>query len=380
MMKPIAANISPAASPAVLTDLKSLDPQELEEFIRGLGHPAYRARQVMGWIYRKGVEDFASMTNLGARLCADLQAAARISRLKLQDHKVSPDRETEKFLFGLEDGLAVESVLMRYSEDQEPGRVTVCVSTQVGCALGCRFCASGLGGKVERNLSAAEMVDQVLQVEWLIRGRGERVANVVFMGMGEPLANYVETLKAVRRLNSAQGPAIGIRRITISTAGLVPGIRRLAEEGLALGLAISLHGADNQTRSRLMPINDHYPLEELMEACREYQRRLGRRLTVEYVLIKGENDSLSDAAALVDLLTGLHVMVNLIPYNPVAEFPWKRPNRARQEAFLAVLRERGQAATLRTERGLDLEGACGQLRRRHSKASADVSESQARAV
>jgi len=348
-----------------LIDLKTLDRPGLEEFFRQLDQPTYRARQVMGWIYRKGVEEFARMTDLGSRLRGLLEENARISQLALLDRRTASDRETEKFLFGLEDGLRVETVLMRYSEDLGPDRMTVCVSTQVGCALGCRFCASGLGGLV-RNLNSVEILDQVLQVQRLIAENGERVANVVLMGMGEPLANYFHSLAALRRLNARDGPAIGIRRLTVSTAGLVSGINKLAREGLTLRLAISLHAADDRLRSELMPINDRFPLDQLLSACRDYQAALGRRITIEYLLLREVNDRKEDAVRLAQVLKGLHAMVNLIPYNPVTEFAWKRPDRKRQQSFLEVLRQRNQPATLRTERGLDLDAACGQLRLRSS--------------
>lgn len=334
--------------------LTGMTEAEIGELLTGWGESRYRARQVWEWIHRHLASDFGEMTNLPLRLRGRLAGEAVVDSLALVERQAASDG-TVKYLFRLQDGETIESVWIP-AED----RGTVCVSTQVGCGMGCRFCATALSG-LRRNLKAAEIVDQVRLVS---RDIGRRVTNVVFMGMGEPLANYEETRRSLLLLHAPAGLNIGWRHLTVSTSGLVPAIRSLAEERLPLTLAVSLHAADNKTRTRLMPINRRYPLEELMPACREWVVKTGRRLTFEYVLIGGINDSLRDARRLSRLLAGMLAHVNLIPLNPVSGIGWQAPPSARQEAFARVLQELGIPVTLRQERGAEIDAACGQLRRR----------------
>ncbi|MBE3577344.1 MAG: 23S rRNA (adenine(2503)-C(2))-methyltransferase RlmN [Limnochordales bacterium] len=327
---------------------------EIEELLSSWGEPRYRARQVWEWIHRHLASDWEEMTNLPRQLRERFAAETELYSLAVVERRAASDGTT-KYLFRLQDGETVESVWIPAGN-----RGTVCVSTQVGCALGCRFCATALSG-LRRNLRAAEIVDQV---RWISHDLRRRASNVVFMGMGEPLANFVETRKALAILHEPTGLNIGWRHITISTSGLVPAIRRLAAEGLPLTLAVSLHAADNKTRTWLMPINRHYPLEELLPACREWVERVGRRVTFEYVLIDGVNDSISDARRLSRLISGMLAHVNLIPLNPIPEIGWRASSPAKQQAFARVLEDSGIPVTLRQERGAEIEAACGQLRRR----------------
>jgi len=321
-------------------------------------HP-YRADQILQWIYEKQAESFAQMTNLPAPFRQFLAASFELHAVKTLHTRHATDT-TEKFLFQLHDGALIETVLIPATPGltSQSDRHTVCVSTQVGCAYGCRFCASGLAG-VKRNLTAAEIVDQVLHVQEL---SGERVSNIVVMGMGEPLANYDNVLRALRILNAPWALGIGARKITVSTVGLAPQIRRLADDPLQIRLAISLHGATDDVRQQIMPVNKKHPLNELIEACEYYHLTKGRLLTFEFILIEGVNDSLDQAHKLAALAARLRAKVNLIPYNPVAGLPWRRPDRARCKAFQRVLQQRGVTATLRTEKGTDINAACGQLR------------------
>src|SRR5439155_24178078 len=275
---------------------------------------------------------------------------------------------TRKFLFRLADGNLIESVLIPASPalyGEKSDRRTVCVSTQVGCAYGCKFCASGLEG-FSRNLRANEIVDQIIAIE---RATNEKIDNVVFMGMGEPLANFENVLRAIRIVNAPWGLAIGARRITVSTCGLAPQIRKLAGEPLQIRLAISLHGATNDVRNQIMPINRRYNLEKLLSACDYYVARSKQRLTFEYILIADVNDSDQQARLLSGYARRLAAKVNLIPYNAVSGLPWARPSANRQEKFLATLRAEGVPATLRREKGHDIEAACGQLRLKTKQAA-----------
>lgn len=344
-------------------DLKGLNLKEMEEFIETIGEKSYRARQIFPWIYLKGAAGFEEITNIGKALQKKLKETSVISSIKKINKVVSASKDTEKYLFRLDDGECVESVLMRYDDDLGPGRVTLCISTQVGCAMGCKFCASGISG-LKRNLTAAEIVDQVIQIQKEIAAREERVANVVFMGIGEPLANYENVLKAVNLINSADGIAIGIRHIAISTCGLANQITRLAKENLQLRLAISLHAATDEIRNMVMPINKKFPLEDLLEACRQYQKATGRRITFEYALIEGRNDTAKDAERLEKLLRGIDCIINIIPLNAIPEFSYKRPPDKKGREFKKNLEARGFKVTFRRERGLDIDAACGQLRRR----------------
>jgi 23S rRNA (adenine2503-C2)-methyltransferase len=322
----------------------------------------YRADQILQWVYEKQAESFHAMSNLPAALRAKLAGQFELNAVKTLHTRRATDT-TEKFLFQLHDGALIETVLIPATPGptSQSDRHTVCVSTQVGCAYRCRFCASGLNG-FKRNLTAAEIVDQVLHIQKLA---GERVSNVVVMGMGEPLANYDNVLRALRILNAPWALGIGARKITISTVGLAPQIRRLADDPLQIRLAVSLHGATDEVRQQIMPVTKKYPLNDLFAACEYYHLTKGRMLTLEFILIEGVNDTLDQAHKLGAIARRLRAKVNLIPYNPVEGLPWKRPDRDRCKMFQNVLRQHGITGTLRTEKGADINAACGQLRLKH---------------
>jgi len=365
-----------------LTDIKSLPREELEAQFQAWGEPVYRAAQLLDWLYVRRATTWDAMTNLPKTLREKLRAAYSLQTLELARKQGSPDT-TQKFLWQLADGAFIESVLIPanpalYGEASD--RHTLCISTQVGCAYGCKFCASGLDGW-KRNLGVHEIVEQVLSVErWgetqanaaereslgepaqATPGAARLVNNIVVMGMGEPLANYDNLLAALKILNAPWGGGIGARKITISTSGLAPQIRRLAAEPLQFRLAISLHGATDEVRERIMPVNKKYPLRELTAACEDYQKIKGRMITLEYILIAGVNDSLEQTRPLAALAKKLFAKVNLIPYNTVEDLPWKRPEEAVCEAFLEALERQQVTATLRREKGHDIDAACGQLR------------------
>lgn len=328
--------------------------KEIEGFLAPLGEPRYRALQIARWIYQRRAERFAEMTDLPQPLRQRLEGAATLTRLRVAARHESPGDLTTKFLLDLTDGRTIETVLMGYDD----GRRSVCVSTQVGCGMGCTFCATGMAGLV-RSLTAGEIVDQVL----LVSGQtDERITHVVFMGMGEPLANYDATLRAVRLLNAQYGPNIGMRHMTISTVGLVPQIRRLAAERLQLTLAVSLHAPSDELRSQLISINRRWPLDELLSATRDYAAATGRRVTFEYVLMHGVNDHDDHARRLAALLSGSGAHVNVIPWNPVHGLQYARPPVHAVQRFAALVRRGGATATVRTDRGVDIQAACGQLR------------------
>jgi len=341
-------------------DLKSLLLSELQEQLRNLGEPSYRADQIVDWLYKKRVDTIDKMTNLPRSLRSRL--AEKLPLGKIEIVRVLGARDTtRKFLFRLIDENLIESVLIPASPALYGGRAdrrTICVSTQVGCAYGCKFCASGLEG-FSRNLGANEIVDQLIAVE---RATGEKIDNIVFMGMGEPLANLENVLRAIRIINAEWGLGIGARHITISTSGLAPQIRKLAEEPLQIRLAISLHGATDEVRNRIMPINRRYDIETLLSACDYYNAHKKQRLTFEYILIADVNDSDEQARLLSRHARRLSAKVNLIPYNNVSGLTWARPSEKRQEKFLSILRAQGNPATLRREKGHDIDAACGQLR------------------
>ncbi len=345
---------------AMAPDLRGLLLPELEDLAERLGEPRYRGRQIARWLYGRGAQTVDEMTDLPQAFRARLRTETRISGLTLLRRQDAPDSAATKFLVALEDpqagagGQTVECVLMRFDD----GRRSACLSTQVGCAMGCAFCATGLSG-FSRNLSAGEILGQAL----LIRAHADaRLSNVVFMGMGEPLANYNATVRAARILSAPWGLGIGSRHLTLSTVGLVPWIRRLARERLGLTLAVSLHAPTDALRERLVPVNRRYPLADLMAACREYVAETGRRITFEYVLIAGVNDGDAEARALGRLLSNILCHVNLIPLNPVPGIPFERPPVARVHAFAALVRKAGIPATVRIERGSEIQAACGQLR------------------
>lgn len=342
------------------TELVGLTLDELEILVAGLGEPRYRGAQIARWIYRHRAASAAAMTDLPEGLRVRLAAETALSRLRVLARSDAADGAATKFLLGLADGPTVETVVMRYDD----GRRTVCVSTQVGCGMACTFCATGLAG-LARNLSAGEIVEQVLLSS---HETGERATHVVFMGMGEPLANYAATVRAVRLLNASYGPRIGMRNLTISTVGLVPQIRRLAAERLQLTLAISLHAPTDALRTSLVPINARWPIAELMAAARDYAASTGRRVTFEYVLMAGVNDRDEHARALGRVLGGGGTHLNVIPWNPVYGLAYRRPAVDAVRRFAGLVRAGGVPVTVRIERGVEIDAACGQLRRTHAAA------------
>ncbi|MEO6873023.1 MAG: 23S rRNA (adenine(2503)-C(2))-methyltransferase RlmN [Chthoniobacterales bacterium] len=350
--------------------IRSLDLDELTQLLATRGQPAYRAKQVADWLYKKRVHSFAAMTDLPAAMREQL--AEDFSFVRPETVRVLGSKDTtRKFLFRLADGNLIESVLIPASPalyGETSDRRTACVSTQVGCAYGCKFCASGLDG-FTRNLDSSEIVDQLLAIE---QESGERIDNIVFMGMGEPLANLKNLLSAIRIINAPWGLEIGARHITISTSGLAPQIRKLAQEPTQFRLAISLHGATDAVRDVIMPVNRKYPLATLLEACDAYVAQK-KRLMFEYILIAGVNDSDEQAHQLARHALRLSAKVNLIPYNTVEGLEWSRPSRNRQETFLRILREQGAVATLRREKGHDIAAACGQLRLQTKRAETQLS-------
>ena len=349
----------------------------IKEFI-DRGDKKYRADQVWRSLYMDGVRDFGEITTLSKPLRKSLDTQFTISPLSVETSLTSSDSSTTKKLFKLHDGELIETVLMRYEPDgYRKNRKTVCVSTQAGCALGCTFCATGQQG-FRRNLRVSEIVDQVIEMDIIARGEdqeeielGKRtkgelqgVTNVVFMGMGEPLANYNNTLNAIRVLNDGQGLSIGARHITVSTVGLIPEIEKLAKEDIQVNLAVSLHAPDDATRSETMPINKRYPVADLIESCKNYVRRTNRRIFFEYVLLKNQNDSVTQSHKLGVLLRGLLCHVNLIPVNPTGDGPYERTDLGNAKEFQVGLQEFGIPSTVRMEKGIDINAGCGQLRAR----------------
>ena len=341
----------PAASKAKdKVNLKGLWIEDLEKLLGDLGEKRYKARQLASWIYAKGATDFDQMTDLSKDLRMKLAQIGYIDRIKLIKKQISDKDLSEKFLFELADGERIETVLM-----WEGKRVTVCLSTQVGCPLGCTFCATGQMG-FKRNLTAGEIVDQIVAL-------GEhRITHAVLMGMGEPLLNFDDTLRAIRIMNDEMGLSFSAKRITISTAGIPSVIRKLAEQRLKLKLAISLNAATDAKRNQIMPINKKHPLRELLAAVKHFTKNAKRSVTFEYVLMNGVNDSEKDALALSKLVQGVPCKINLIPYNPVQDLPYRRPSEETTLAFRDYLYPRCPAVTLRISKGEDIFAACGQLR------------------
>ena len=333
--------------------LLGMSTSELEELAVSLGQPRFRGKQIATQLYKRNVKTISEMSDLPASLRAQLEEAAVLCRSRIVTAARSPDGTT-KFLLGLEDGMTIEAVLLPYDD-----RVSVCISTQVGCAAGCMFCATAIGG-LARNLTAGEIVDEVLTLD---RESPRRISHVVYMGMGEPLLNFDEVIKSIRLLNNEVG--IAMRHITVSTVGITPRIEKLAEERLQITLAISLHAPNDELRRRIMPIAERYPLNGLIQACRMYTRSTHRRITFEYLLIQGLNDSPALAHELAERLRGLLCNVNLIPYNAIEGLALNRPSRARVQAFRSVLEDAGITVTQRVERGHAVSAACGQLRRRN---------------
>lgn len=335
-------------------DIKSMTLAELEQELAGLGEPRFRAKQIYEWMHGKRAERFAEMTNLPKALRKRLEEQYEYTKITVVERLTSAIDGTQKFLFGLSDGNVVESVWMRYQHG-----CSVCISSQAGCRMGCAFCASTLGGLV-RNLTASEMLEQVYQIG---RMTGERVSHIVVMGTGEPLDNYEALLRFVKIVSDENGLNISQRNMTVSTCGLVDQIRRLAGERLQITLALSLHAPDQEKRERLMPVARRYDIHDVVQACSDYFEQTGRRITFEYALIGGVNDTLKDAQALAQLIGGRNCHVNLIPLNPVKERRWVRSKPDVIAAFKNSLEKSGIPVTLRREMGKDINGACGQLRR-----------------
>lgn len=333
-------------------NLKDMTEEEIEAFILHLGKEKFRSRQIMKWLYRFGATSFEGMTDLSARFRAELAALARIGSLRLGGVQTSQDG-TKKILFRLEDGLSVESVLIPGKKDR-----TLCVSTQAGCRMHCRFCLTGKGG-LKRNLLPSEITDQITVSRFQIP-EGREIDNIVLMGMGEPLDNYENVIRAIGIMTSDSGLGISRRKITLSTCGLIPMIRRLGEEA-CVNLAVSLNAADDATRSRLMPVNREYPIAALLDACRRYEMPRRRRITFEYILMDGVNASLEDARRLARLLKGQRCKINLIAFNEYPGSAFRTPPRETIDAFRSFLIERKFTAILRASRGADILAACGQL-------------------
>lgn len=349
---------SPATSPPTPVDprplLLDLDVTELKELLVAQGIEGYRAGQIFTAIYRRGARDFEGMTELGKEMRARLAGMFRIAPLLPRDEQTAGDRTATKCLFPLNDGREVEGVFLRL-----PRKETICFSTQVGCALGCAFCVTALMGRL-RNLTPGEIVGQILYLSRKFVER-EQGFNLVAMGMGEPLDNYDSLLKAIRIMKETRGLNIGPRRITVSTSGIVPMIDRLGTEGIPLGLAVSLNATTDETRSQIMPINRRYPIHQLLEAAGRYAKATGRRVTLEYVLLKDVNDSPDDARRLVKLAGRLPSKINLIPFNASPFYAFQPPSEAQVDRFQQILMASNQTATIRRRRGGDIFAACGQL-------------------
>lgn len=343
-----------------MKSIYDLSMKDLQEYLENNQIKAFHAKQIFRWIYDKRIDSFDRMSDLSKDLICRLKSDFSIAPLIIKDRQISKDG-TQKFLFELEDNTLVESVLMIFDYGY-----SACLSSQVGCNMGCSFCASGLLKK-QRDLSAGEIVSQALMIQKQLDEDGKRLGNIVVMGTGEPFDNYDNVMKAMNILNDPYGLQIGSRHISISTCGIVPGIRRFAQENLQYNLAISLHAPNNELRSRLMPINKAYPLELLFDALKEYSTLNNRRLTFEYLLLKGVNDTKKEADEIRDLLKGLNAYINLIPYNKVSEKDFETSDDENALRFYDLLKKNGVAVTLRQKKGDDIDAACGQLRANHIK-------------
>ncbi|MCI8408988.1 MAG: 23S rRNA (adenine(2503)-C(2))-methyltransferase RlmN [Lachnospiraceae bacterium] len=341
-------------------DIKSLDYQELVAEVEKIGEKSFRGKQIYEWLHQKAVMNFDEMTNLSKVLREKLKDNFYIARIQMLEKLDSKDGCTTKFLFALQDGSVIESVLMKYKHGN-----SVCISSQVGCRMGCNFCASTLGG-LERNLSVSEMLGQIYAIQNM---KGERVSNVVVMGTGEPLDNYDNLVKFIRMLTDEHGYNISQRNITVSTCGLVEKIYKLAKEKLQITLAISLHAPNDEVRKTLMPVANKYSIEEIMDACKEYYKITGRRISFEYSLVKGVNDSGEFAKELGNLLRRKNCHVNLIPVNPIKERNYRDSDTNFVKNFKLILEEFGINVTIRREMGRDIDAACGQLRKRYMDSS-----------
>ncbi len=337
-------------------DIKSLFPQEVEAELAALGQPKFRAKQIVSWLHEKRVTSFEEMTNIPQSLRAVLEENYYINSLKIVRRLESKLDGTVKYLYELKDKNCIEAVLMKYKHGN-----SLCISTQVGCRMGCKFCASTLAGLV-RSLEPSEMLDEIYTA---VRDSGERVSNVVLMGIGEPLDNYDNVLRFLRLLSMPEGYNLSLRHLSLSTCGVVEKIDRLADEDLGLTLSISLHAPNDEIRNQTMPINKRWGVDELMASCHSYFRKTGRRISFEYALIDGVNDEPQHAKELASRLKGMPAHVNLIPVNPVEERGYKRGSRQKIESFQHQLQKLGVNATIRRELGSDINAACGQLRREY---------------
>ena len=340
-----------------MKNIKDYSLDELKEELKEIGEKPFRAEQIYKWIYENRVSSFDEMTNLSLELREKLKQDYEIKEFKIITKQVSSDG-TKKYLFDLLDGNAIETVLMEYHHGY-----SICVSSQVGCKMGCKFCAS-TGIPFIRNLTSGEIIEQIMAVE---RDTGVRISNIVFMGIGEPLDNYDNVVKAIRNINNPKGLNIGARHISISTSGLVPKIYKLAEENIQCTLSISLHATTDEQRSKMMPVNNSYNIEELLKACKDYIEKTHRRISFEYALAKENNDNLEDAKRLVKLLKGILCHVNLIPINKIENGEFTKSSNENIMKFRDYLNEHGIVATIRRELGSDIDAACGQLRRKKFK-------------
>ncbi len=338
-----------------MKNIKDYNLDKLEEELKEMGEKPFRAKQIFQWLYEEKVQSFDEMTNLSLELREKLKKNYTICNFNILKKQESKDG-TIKYLLDVLDGNAIETVLMRYHHGN-----SICVSSQIGCKMGCKFCAS-TGIKFIRNLTSGEIVEQIVKVE---QDTGERISNVVFMGIGEPLDNYDNVVNAIRMINHPKGLNIGARHISVSTSGLVPKIYQLAEENIQCTLSISLHATNNQKRSSMMPVNRTYSIEELLQACHDYIAKTNRRISFEYALAKDNNDNLEDAKELVKLLKGMLCHVNLIPINKIENGEFAKSSNENIMRFRDYLNEHGIVATIRRELGSDIDAACGQLRRKN---------------
>lgn len=343
-----------------MIDIKSMCLEELRAYLAD--EPAFRAKQIYGWIHQKLVSDFDEMKNIPQSLRGKLKKECTLTTLSPVALRVSKIDDTHKYLFALEDENIIESVMMRYTHGN-----SVCISSQVGCRMGCKFCASTIDGLV-RNLTASEMLDQVYRIQKLL---GERISNIVVMGSGEPMDNYENLVQFVRMISDENGLHISQRNITVSTCGIVPKMRQLADEGLQITLALSLHAPNDEIRKELMPIANRYTIKEILKACRYYFEKTGRRVTFEYSLVQGVNDNEKEARRLISLLSSMHGHVNLIPVNPIKERNFLQSTPKSILAFKNLLEKSGINVTIRREMGRDIDGACGQLRRHYAQSPKD---------
>jgi len=339
-------------------NIKEYSLEELKQILQKRQEPLYHARQIFSWVYKKGARDFEAMSDLPQPLRAKLKEYFTFFDLRVAERVVSKDGTVKLLLAAADDNL-IEAVSIPTAK-----RMTGCVSTQAGCKFACGFCASGLRG-FKRNLTPGEILDQVLLLK--DNSPGRTLTHLVFMGTGEPFDNYDNVMKAIRMINAPEGINIGARRITVSTCGIIPGIQRLAGEGLQIELSVSLHAADDQIRSRLMPVNKKYPFSDLMETCRVYAKKTGRQVTFEYVLIRGLNSDLRSAQKLCTIVKGMNAKINLIPANTVRECGFEAPFREEIWSFKDFLAKHGVHVTLRRERGTDIQAACGQLRLKYER-------------